>query len=64
LLGSADSYRRVEGYPPEPEEAQIRDHAIHLALSALGEEAYSAAYAEGEQLSIEQAIERVFSSGL
>jgi len=60
LLGSADAYRRSEGYAPEPEEAQIRDHATNLAIIALGGEAYKSAYAQGERLTIEQAIDRVF----
>jgi tetratricopeptide (TPR) repeat protein len=43
LLGSTDSYRRREDYPPEPVEEQIRDHASSLALSSLGEAAFQSA---------------------
>jgi hypothetical protein len=62
LLGTAQAYRRIENYPPEADELPRLQLVIDRVRSSLGETAYAAAYAEGERLTIEQTLERVFAA--
>jgi hypothetical protein len=54
LLGAAARVRETIGAPQPPQEQA--DVAVAAARAALGEEAWAAAYAGGEALSLEQAL--------
>jgi len=60
LLGAAQAYRQAKNYPPDADEdsliLQTRDSVRH----ELGEQLYQAVFAEGENLTIEQAIDILF----
>ncbi len=63
-MGSARAYRTAGQYSQDRFDKFNLQQAIDQASQNLGEAAFQAALLEGEQLSIEQAIQRVFSSGL
>ena len=56
LWGVAQSLREAIGAPMPPKEREKYDLAIAAVRQALGEEAFSAAWAEGRALPLEQAI--------
>jgi non-specific serine/threonine protein kinase len=57
LLGAADTAREVAGSPLPPSEREEQDGIIAAARSALEEGAFAVLWAEGQAMSLEQAIE-------
>jgi hypothetical protein len=55
LLGSADAVRQATT-PRWPERELVHQAAAHASRAALGEAAFAAAWAEGQALSLEQAV--------
>jgi tetratricopeptide (TPR) repeat protein len=56
LLGAADAAREVAGSPLPPVEREEQDQIIAAARSALEENAFAVAWAEGQAMSLEQAV--------
>ena len=56
LLGAAESLREAIGTPLRPTQRADYAHAVAAARAELGEEAFAAAWAEGQAMSVEQAI--------
>jgi hypothetical protein len=55
LLGAAAA-RETMGAPQPPDEQEDTEAAVAAERAALGEEAWAAAYAAGQALTLEQAI--------
>jgi tetratricopeptide (TPR) repeat protein len=56
LWGAAESLRESLGWPLSPNEHPEYDRALASAREALGEEAFAGAWAEGQALTLEEAI--------
>src|SRR5262249_24552660 len=56
LFGAAEGLREAIGAPLLPAERAEHDRSIAAACTALGEEAFAAAWAEGRALSLEGAV--------
>jgi predicted ATPase/class 3 adenylate cyclase/Tfp pilus assembly protein PilF len=56
LLGAADALRDTVGTPLSPMDRTDREHALAAVCALLEEEAFSAAWAEGQALTVDQAI--------
>jgi hypothetical protein len=54
--GAAEALREVLGAPLPPDERADHDQAVHAMRTALGEEAFAAAWSAGRALPLEQAI--------
>jgi tetratricopeptide (TPR) repeat protein len=57
LLGAADAAREIAGSPLPPSEREEQDQIIAEARSTLEENAFNMAWAEGQAMSLEQAVE-------
>ncbi len=57
LWGAAEALREVIGSPRPPNEREEYERGLATVREALGEEVFSAAWAEGRAMSLEQAIE-------
>ena len=56
LLGTTEGWHQLFQFTRTPLERQERENAISAVRAALGEEAFAAAWAEGEAMTLEQAI--------
>src|SRR5947207_15817433 len=56
LFGAAAAIRDAIGHPPYPDEQHAYDRQLAAAREQLGEEAFAATWAEGQQMTLEQAI--------
>lgn len=56
LLGAAAATRETDGTPQPPIEGTATNRAVATSRTALGEDAWAAAYAAGQALSLEEAI--------
>ena len=56
LLGATDAIRSVIGVTPTPVQLAARQRAIATVPAELGEQAFVAAWAEGQAMNLEQAI--------
>ena len=56
LFGAAEGLREVMGAPLPPADRAGRDRSVAAVRSALGEEAFAAAWAEGRAMSLEAAV--------
>jgi hypothetical protein len=56
LAGAAAALRDALDVPLRPNQREVYDQAMRTVRAALGEESFSAAWAEGQALSLEQAI--------
>jgi len=56
LLGAADGVRQILERPIQGEMRQQRDTELALARTLLGEKAFTTAWAEGQTMSLEQAV--------
>jgi predicted ATPase/DNA-binding SARP family transcriptional activator len=63
LLGAAASLRESIGAPLPPVERAEYDRTVEVARSALGEEVFAAAWAEGQTMKLEQAIDLALEAG-
>ncbi len=57
LCGAADALHDLSRFSLSPAERVERDRALAAARAALGEEAFAAVYAEGQAMTMEQAVE-------
>ena len=57
LAGAAAAMRQRSGMPPEPEERLDIEKTVAAAHAALGEDAFTAVWAEGKVLQPEQALD-------
>ena len=57
LLGALDRYAGEYDYPPGPLDMRSRDRAEAQARKSLGEAAFAAAFAEGQKLSLDEALD-------
>jgi len=57
LLSMGDHVRRRIGIPVEPLERQEWEHLVNSLRAQLGDDAFAGAWAEGQQLSVAQAID-------
>ena len=62
LAAAAESLRLSVGVAREPVEARIYEHAVASARAGLSEAAFQAAWAEGEQMSLNEAINYALSA--
>lgn len=60
LLGAAQAYRRANNYPPDAYEDSLLQQTRDGVRNELGEQLYQAVFTEGESLTIEQAIDKIF----
>ena len=56
LLGKSDEVKEVTGEPRPPQWTSSYEQAAAAAVDALGEEQFEAAYDEGRELSLEDAV--------
>jgi hypothetical protein len=56
LLGAVAALRAGLGLPVPPSERAAQEHAVAAAHAALGEDAFAAAWAKGQSMSLEHAI--------
>ena len=56
LFGAADDLQRLIHFTISPRERAERDQAIAAARTALGEEEFAKAWAEGQAMTLEEAI--------
>jgi non-specific serine/threonine protein kinase len=56
LFGAAEALREAIGSPLTPYERAVHDQAVQAVRTTLGEEGFTATWAEGRALSLEQAI--------
>jgi predicted ATPase/class 3 adenylate cyclase/transcriptional regulator with XRE-family HTH domain len=63
LLGAGAAVRETLGAPQPPEEQADTEAAVAPARAALGEEAWTAAFAAGRALTLEQAIAEALDEG-
>jgi len=63
LWGMADALRKSLGARQPPASRVIRERLVDQTRKQLGEEAFAAAWTEGAQLSLEQAIDLAMSAG-
>jgi tetratricopeptide (TPR) repeat protein len=61
IAGAAQSAREATGISIEPFEREILDESIETAREALGEEAFAAAWTEGTDLGLEEAVDRALA---
>ena len=59
LFGAAAAVREAVGASPQPDERAEYDRNLAAVRAALGGEAFSAAWAHGQRLSVEEVIELV-----
>jgi hypothetical protein len=64
LIGAAGAMRAAAGAIRQPDEDAWALDAIERLRTALGEEAYAGAVAEGGELAVAEAVERALSVGL
>jgi tetratricopeptide (TPR) repeat protein len=64
LLGAAHAGARATSVELEPLEHEIQAQAMETLRAALGAEQFAQAYASGEALSLEDAVERVLNAAL
>jgi hypothetical protein len=57
LLGAADELREILGWHPSPRDQSAYDECRASTSAALGNTAFSAAWAEGRAMTLEQAVE-------
>jgi predicted ATPase/transcriptional regulator with XRE-family HTH domain len=57
LMGSVDHHERESGYPLKPLEKRFWSRAETQARKALGDEAFAAAFEEGQKMSINEALD-------
>jgi predicted ATPase/class 3 adenylate cyclase len=63
LLGAADRVREVMHLPPQPNEGASVAHSRAVLRAAMGDTAFHIARAEGQEMSLEEAISRAIGSG-
>jgi hypothetical protein len=56
LLGAADALRDTVGSPLSPMDRTDREHALAAVCALLEEEAFAAAWAEGQALTVDQVV--------
>jgi hypothetical protein len=56
LLGAAAALRAGRGMPLPPNERAAQERTVAAARAALGEDAFAAAWAQCQRMSLEQAI--------
>jgi hypothetical protein len=56
LGGAAEAQREALGVPLAPATRSDQDQALRALRAALGEEGFAAAWAEGQALSLEEAV--------
>ena len=61
LAAAAESLRLSVGVAREPVEARIYEHALDSARAGLSDSAFQAAWAEGEQMSLNEAVDYALS---
>ena len=63
LFGAAEGLREVIGAPLPSADRAEHDRSVAAVRTALGEEAFAAAWAEGRAISLEQAVEYALEGG-
>jgi hypothetical protein len=63
LFGAAEGLRAAMGAPLPPADRTEHDRSVAAVRSALGEEAFAAAWAEGRALTLEAAITLALEAG-
>jgi hypothetical protein len=61
LFGVAQALREAVGYQQSPKERSLREPYLAVARSRLGEAAWETAFAEGQAMSFEEAVEYALS---
>jgi DNA-binding CsgD family transcriptional regulator len=61
LFGVAQALREALGYQQSPKERSLREPYLAVARSRLGEAAWDTAFAEGQAMSFEEAVEYALS---
>jgi non-specific serine/threonine protein kinase len=63
LLGAAEALREKHGTPPAPLERADYASSLSAARSGLGDEAFAAAWAEGREMTLEEAVRAALAEG-
>lgn len=61
LLGAAEIFHQRFGSNPDPDQRAESEACVAAARAALGEEAFARAWADGQAMTLEQAIEEAFA---